>query len=266
VYAFGVVFFEMLTGHLPFEGGNPTQVMLKQLRQRPAAPSSLRPEVDARLDNFVLTCLQRNPQRRYPNMASALAELDRVDRLRATPPRRQPSLRRRLALLAGLGVTLGSLVAVARSEKRRERVTAVTTAPDSRVLPHLEPLPATGSEPPPRAELIPPSIAERSIAEQSIAEESIAERSIAERPATSDRGVSTAPLTGSPPRPTPIPTRQAGVTRPSHRGEPRPASITPEPRHAEPPAPPPAPSTHPNTPVDPAKPTWTPERAPDFLL
>jgi serine/threonine protein kinase len=273
VYAFGVVFFEMLTGHLPFEGANPTQIMLKQLRQRPAAPSSLRPEVDARLDNFVLTCLQRNPHRRYPSMASALAELDRVDGLRATPPRRQPSLRRRLALAAGLGVTLGSLVTIARSEKRREPTTAVTGAPERRMVQRLEPLPAPHSDlpPPRRAELVPPSIAEPSIAQPSIVRPSIAQPSIPKpplrEPATSDRAASAAPPAVFPPGSLTVPARQASATRPSPRREPPPASVTPEPRRAEPPAASlPAPSTHTNTPAEPAKRTWTPERAPDFLL
>jgi serine/threonine protein kinase len=103
IYAFGVVLFEMLTGRLPFEGPSPAAVMLKRLKHPAPAPSSVRPEIGRTLDEFVLTCLSRDPRRRYADAGTALAAFELAVRDAVLPPRR----RRRPLILAGVG--LGSL-------------------------------------------------------------------------------------------------------------------------------------------------------------
>ena len=45
LYALGVVFFELLTGRLPFTGEAPFAVLRKHCTDEPPAPSSLRPGV-----------------------------------------------------------------------------------------------------------------------------------------------------------------------------------------------------------------------------
>jgi serine/threonine protein kinase len=110
IYAFGVVMFEMLTGQLPFDGQSPAVVMLKRLKCPPPVPSSLRGEIPRALDEFVLTCLNRDPRRRYANASQALAALERIS---LTPaPQRRP---RKLVLgasLAGLVSFLGLALAL----------------------------------------------------------------------------------------------------------------------------------------------------------
>jgi serine/threonine protein kinase len=86
VYAFGVVFYEMLTRRMPFDGNSPAAIMFKQLKLRPQPPSHLRPEVGPALDGFVLTCLGRHPRSRYADVQSALQALDRCTH--AALPRR----------------------------------------------------------------------------------------------------------------------------------------------------------------------------------
>jgi serine/threonine protein kinase len=110
IYAFGIVLFEMLTGRLPFEGQSPAVVMLQRLKRAPAPPSSLRPEVPKALDAFVLTCLQRDPRRRFPDAATALRELE-LAMTRGAPT--VPGRRR-----AAIGsLVLASLVAAALGVK-----------------------------------------------------------------------------------------------------------------------------------------------------
>jgi class 3 adenylate cyclase len=65
VYALGLVIYEMLTGHRPFEGGTPIDAVVRKLSGSP--PPALECHVtglDARWDAAVLACLQREPARR----------------------------------------------------------------------------------------------------------------------------------------------------------------------------------------------------------
>jgi serine/threonine protein kinase len=86
IYSFGVVFFEMLTGRLPFEGRSATAVLLKQLKGRTPRPSEVVPGLPTIFDRFVLECLQRDPSQRFADAASALAALEEcLAKLRAVP-------------------------------------------------------------------------------------------------------------------------------------------------------------------------------------
>jgi serine/threonine protein kinase len=107
VYAFGVVLFEMLTGRFPFLASSLGALLMKQLRERPPAPSSLRPELSSELDAFVARCLSRSPRRRFDDAGAALAALEAIDDW--TRPRRLPGRAPffREALL-GLGFVLVS--------------------------------------------------------------------------------------------------------------------------------------------------------------
>ena len=78
VYAFGVVLHEMLTGRLPFQETSIGAMLIKQLKERPAPPSSWRPELSPQVDAFVLKCLSRSPGRRFEDARAALAEFERI--------------------------------------------------------------------------------------------------------------------------------------------------------------------------------------------
>jgi hypothetical protein len=64
LYALGVVFFELLTGRLPFTGDAPFAVLRKHCTEEPPAPSSLRSGVPAELDALVLRLLAKTPEGR----------------------------------------------------------------------------------------------------------------------------------------------------------------------------------------------------------
>jgi serine/threonine protein kinase/photosystem II stability/assembly factor-like uncharacterized protein len=84
VYALGAIFYELLAGRPPFQADSSFDVMTKVVQEEPAPLRRLRPEVPAAVEQVCLTCLQKDPGRRYPT-ALALADAVR-DSLTSTPP------------------------------------------------------------------------------------------------------------------------------------------------------------------------------------
>jgi tetratricopeptide (TPR) repeat protein len=98
LYSLGIVLFELLTGHLPFEGLSDAQVLYKQL-QEPLPPlASFRPNLPPGLDDVLQKVTAKEPEQRYEHPV-ALAEAFRAAMTR-TLSRQLPS-----AIATGRGLT-----------------------------------------------------------------------------------------------------------------------------------------------------------------
>lgn len=97
IYAFGVVFYEMLTGRLPFESGSWAASAVARLHRDATPPSTINPKIPAWLDAIVLHCLNREPSGRYENAQLVLDALEAATRAGSAPSSRQPWDRRRWA-------------------------------------------------------------------------------------------------------------------------------------------------------------------------
>jgi serine/threonine protein kinase/ABC-type phosphate/phosphonate transport system substrate-binding protein len=73
IHGLGVIFYELLTGHAPFEGNTPSEILRKVVHQQPPSPRSLNPLIERDLETICLKCLEKDPRHRYSS-AKALAE------------------------------------------------------------------------------------------------------------------------------------------------------------------------------------------------
>ncbi|MCO5168905.1 MAG: tetratricopeptide repeat protein [Planctomycetes bacterium] len=76
VYGLGATLYEMLTGRAPFRGPTALAVLEEVVRRAPARPSALRPGLDLDLETICLTCLEKEPARRYADAAALAADLE----------------------------------------------------------------------------------------------------------------------------------------------------------------------------------------------
>lgn len=76
IYSLGAILYEMLTGHLPFEGQNAYQVMNARLVGDPVAPRVHNPALKPEAEEIVLHAMARNPNDRYQTAAAFKADLD----------------------------------------------------------------------------------------------------------------------------------------------------------------------------------------------
>jgi serine/threonine-protein kinase len=65
LYALGVLFFEMLTGQLPFRSNDREELLRMQREKAPPKPTSLRPSIPAQAEAIILKLLEKDMQARF---------------------------------------------------------------------------------------------------------------------------------------------------------------------------------------------------------
>lgn len=65
IYSSGIVFYEMLTGRLPYEGQNPVSVAVNHIQGGLIPPKDLVEDIPQELENIVLKATMRNPKKRF---------------------------------------------------------------------------------------------------------------------------------------------------------------------------------------------------------
>lgn len=78
LYSFGITMFEMVTGRVPFEGDNTVTVALAHLEEPITRPSIYNPQIPVSLENIILKCTEKKPERRYHSAEEVIADLRRV--------------------------------------------------------------------------------------------------------------------------------------------------------------------------------------------
>jgi serine/threonine-protein kinase len=93
IWALGVVLYELLTRTRPFvtgEGEDSSKLFWKIVHEEPAAPRSLRPDIDVGLQAVVLKCLEKRAEDRFGSAEELADELGRWLRAEAVRTKRTP--------------------------------------------------------------------------------------------------------------------------------------------------------------------------------
>ena len=128
IWAFGCVLYEMLSGRRAFEGEGVSETLAGVLKSSPEW-GALPPDTPPTVRRVVRRCLEKDPNRRYHDIADARLDLDESMSSDAPVPVVVSSRR------ATLERAVGALVAINARRRPRVRLAEGTAAPTRRPVP-----------------------------------------------------------------------------------------------------------------------------------
>lgn len=75
IYSAGITMYEMVTGHVPFDGDSTVSIAIKHLQEEIKSPAEEVPEIPYSLECIILKCTQKNPEKRYRNAGELIQDL-----------------------------------------------------------------------------------------------------------------------------------------------------------------------------------------------
>ena len=76
LYSFGLVFYEMVCGEVPFAGDSTWQVMYQRVKDAPKNVKMVNPNVPDNVADIIMHCLEREPTERYQSAKEIIADID----------------------------------------------------------------------------------------------------------------------------------------------------------------------------------------------
>jgi len=109
LWSLGVVFYELLTCHLPFSGDSGHSILYGIINRPPIPPRDLRADIPEEAERIILKCLQKKPEKRYSSADQVLEDLlklkDSLEKeasaVRKTAEARRETERRLATVLSG---------------------------------------------------------------------------------------------------------------------------------------------------------------------
>ncbi len=86
IYSLGATLYHAVAGVPPFEGPNPTVIMVKHVNEPPSPPSSIVPDLDSELERILLKMLAKSVKDRYQTPQALLMDLENLRAKRAGAP------------------------------------------------------------------------------------------------------------------------------------------------------------------------------------
>ena len=75
IYSIGILFYELLTGILPFKGDNAVEIALKQMKEPIPSVRKQNPNIPQSVENIILKATAKNPKNRYNDTREMYNEL-----------------------------------------------------------------------------------------------------------------------------------------------------------------------------------------------
>ena len=75
IYSAGITMYEMITGHVPFDGDSTVTVALKHLNEVIKSPAEEVPDIPYSLECIIMKCTQKLPNKRYMSCEELLQDL-----------------------------------------------------------------------------------------------------------------------------------------------------------------------------------------------
>jgi serine/threonine-protein kinase len=75
IYAFGVIFYELLAGRVPFQDDNMLRVIAMHALEQPPPPRQWNPEITPDMEAFILRAMAKDPASRFQTMNDVLMTL-----------------------------------------------------------------------------------------------------------------------------------------------------------------------------------------------
>ncbi|SRR5579875_1829294 len=93
IYALGVMLYELLTGHTPFEADNYTALAHSHIYEAPPFPSKLNPRISPAVQAVVMKALEKDPAQRFQEATELSVALDQAAAAQAPIPAPSPHRR-----------------------------------------------------------------------------------------------------------------------------------------------------------------------------
>ncbi len=75
IYSLGITMFEMLAGRVPFNGDTTVSIAIKHIQDELPDIREFVPEIPVSVENIIIKCTQKSPDRRYQCMADIIKDL-----------------------------------------------------------------------------------------------------------------------------------------------------------------------------------------------
>lgn len=77
LYSLGVIFYELVTGRIPFNGKNFMEIALGHIRSPLISPRQYSPELPSEIEKIILRLLEKDPEKRFQTAREVARELDK---------------------------------------------------------------------------------------------------------------------------------------------------------------------------------------------